>query len=284
MAKNIKVTIIKSLIINTVKNITFKKGLIDKGADPRITVPAYHEQAGDEEYHERLLQRGYYTNVELLKTRLGDYLDGTGDIADDPLISDYEQDGTNILILKVSDRFNDGYVKSLARLCSRFIEDSMIADWYAILDDKKSAYFNAIAEKDMASIQQTFTKTAPVAPRYKYPTAIHIRYPVITGIDDIPGYITPDNKETIQPELLYNNPFIIAIGQDTEISYTLEGENGEKPLDDIIVRCDNPSCCTPRIERNGEWSLHADKYGFAIVTLLSRHNDSVFVSFAIRVV
>lgn len=283
MSKHIKFTLIKSLIINTVKNVTFKRGLADKGADARNTVSAYHETAGDEQYHERLLERGYYTNMELLKTRLSDYLDGPGNIADDPLISEQEKDGTNEVILKVSDRFNDGYVKSLARLCSRFIEDSMIADWYAILDDKKSAYFMQLAEKDMASVMQAFTKSAPAPPAYRFPTAIQLRYPVLPEREGIPGILTPDNSGHIQPLQLCDNAWPIALGEDSEISYILTGEDGRMPIDDIIVRCDSP-CCRPEITPEGHWQLHAASTGFTVVTLFSRHNDQVYNKFAVRVI
>lgn len=284
MSKHIKFTLFKGLIINTVKNVTFESGQVEKGSDARNVVPSYHKIAGDEEYHERMLARGYYTNVELLKTRLSDYLDGSGNIAEDPLVSDEERDGTNDIILKVSDRFNDGYTKSLARLCSRFIEDSMIADWYAILDDKKSAYFAALAEKDMASIMQAFTKTAPQAPTYRFPTKIELRYPILHERDGIPGVLTPDNSGHVQAVQLYANPWTIGLGDDSEISYIITGENGLRPIDDIIVRCDNVLCCRPELTDAGRWNLHALSCGFTVVTLFSRHNDQVFNKFAVRIV
>lgn len=283
MSKHIKFTLIKSLIVNTVKNETFKRGQVSKAADERNTIEAYHEQAGDEEYHERLLARGYYTNVELLKTHLADYLDGSGNLADDPLVSDEEKDGTNTIILKVNDRFNDGFTKSLARLCSRFIEDSMIADWYAVIDGDKSAYFTALAGKDLAAIHKSFSKTAPTAPTYRFPTSITLRYPIMPDRDDAPGLITPDNTATVDTVTLYANPWILSRGDLCEISYVVEGENGEKPIDDIVVRCDNHGC-VPAIMPSGQWCVKAVTTGFTIVTLYSRHNDKVFASFAVRVV
>lgn len=282
MSKHIRITLIKSLIVNTVKNMTFHRGQIDKAADARNTVAAFHEIAGDEQYHERLLSRGYYTNVELLKTRLSDYLDGTGNIADDPLIDDTEEGGTNTIVLKVSDRFNDGYVKSLARLCSRFVEDCMVSDWYAMFDDKKSQYFTALAEKDMASVHLSLTKTAPTAPTYYFPTGIEIRYPVIAERNGIPGFITPNNRQTVDPLTLFENPWIIATGDECELSYTLTGENDNMPLDDIIVRCDD-ACCKAAITPDGGWCLKGCSTGFTTVTLYSRHNDQVFAQFAVRV-
>lgn len=282
MSKHIRITIIKSLIIDSVKNVTFERGQIDKAIDQRNTASAYHEIAGDETYHERLLARGYYTNIEMLKTRLASYLDGIGNLADDPTVDDEEADGTNELVFKVSDRFNDGLTKSLARLCSRFIEDSMIADWYAILDDKRASYFTALAEKDMASIHLSLSKIPPIPPTYIYPTAIEIRYPIIRERNNIPGFITPENSGTVQPITLYSNPWYIAIGDEAELSYVLSGENDKKPIDDIIIRCDN-TCCHISINNEGHWCIKGCSEGYTIVTLFSRHNDRVYAKFAVRV-
>ena len=80
-------------------------------------------------------------------------------------------------------------------------------------------------------MKDCFQKTAPATPVYKFPTAIEIRYPVIPERNNVPGYITPDNKDTMEPYFLYANPLIIGRGQESEISYTLTGEGDKKPVD-----------------------------------------------------
>lgn len=272
MSKIVKITLIRSLAVNSAKNETFLKGMLDKAASDKAITVAYHEQAGDEEYHERMLARAFYTSVEKLKTWFADYLTGSGSVADNPLV-DNEETETKEIILTVSDRFNDSYVKTLARLAQKYVEDRMVHLWWSSIDEKKSAFYAQLAEEGLEGIRRCFSKTAPTAPTYDFPTAITLRYPVVTA--SAPGTVVP-------AATLYESPILIAIGQNTEISYTISGEEGRMPIDDILVRCDN-SCCSAYLNDNGMWCVGGTKKGIAIVTLFSRHNDQVRASFAVRV-
>ena len=282
MSKNINIQIFHELAINSAKNETFQKGVIDKAVDQKLISMAFHEQAGNEAYHEAMLRRYMFSQIELLKTHFADYLTGDGNIAEDATVSGEETNGVTSLLLTVSDRFNNGYVKSLARLSQKFVEDRMVYLWWHSVSKDFAAIYAAAAQEDLAAIMQCFTKTAPKAPLYRFPTAINILYPIIPERKGYPGYITPDNSATIEPEILFANPWLISRGSETEISYTLSGENGNKPIDDIIVRADNP-CCTPFIDDRGHWCLRGDNHGYSVITLFSRHNDQVFAKFAVRV-
>lgn len=280
--KNIEFRILHSLAINTAKNETFQKGIVDKAVKPELINAAFHEQAGNEAYHEAMLQRYLFSQIEKLKTYFTQYLTGGGSISEDATIDSSERNGYTEIVLSVSDRFNNGLVKTLARLSQKYVEDRMIHLWWASVSKEFSAIYAGMAEDDLAGIQGCFTKTAPEPPVYNFPTAIKIRYPIIRTREDAPGYITPDNSAVIRPEQLLANPWIISRGDETEISYVLSGENGENPIDDIIVRCDN-GCCQPFLSSEGRWCIRGCSLGFTIVTLYSRHNDRVFNSFAIRV-
>ena len=281
--KTIKIQIIHSLAVNSAKNETYQKGVVDKAVKPELITAAFHEQAGNEAYHEAMLQRSMLSQIELLKTFFSDYLTGGGNIAEDATISGTEADGVSEIVLQVSDRFNDGYVKTLARLSQKFVEDRMIYLWWLSVSKEFAAIYANAAEEDKAGIKGCFNKTAPSAPQYRFPTAIEIRYPIIPERNQVPGFITPDNKDTIQPDMLFSNPLYIGRGQESEISYTLSGENDKKPIDDIVVRCDNPSCCLACIGPDGRWYLRGEGTGVTMVTLFSRHNDQVFAQFAVRV-
>jgi len=107
----ITLTLIKPLIIESVKNETFFSGQVQKAADQKLIAAAYHEQAGDDTYQERMLERGLYTALEELKTWLSDYLSTTGFSSADNSIGS-SIDGDTILIhLNVSERFNKGYTQ-----------------------------------------------------------------------------------------------------------------------------------------------------------------------------
>lgn len=275
MSKVVKITLIRSLAVNSAKNETFLKGMLDKAVSDKAVTVAYHEQAGDEEYHERMLARAFYTSVEKLKTWFADYLTGSGSVADNPLV-DNEETETKEILLTVSDRFNDGYVKTLARLSQKYVEDRMVHLWWSPIDEKKSAFYAQQAEDGLEGIRRCFSKTAPQAPTYDFPTAIILHYPIPTTAQ--PEAATQASSHTS----LIQSPLILGIGHDTEISYTLTGEGGRRPIDDILVRCDN-ACCNAYLDERGRWCVGGTKTGIAIVTLFSRHNDQVNASFAVRV-
>lgn len=283
MSKTIKIQIIHALAIKSAKDETYQKGVVDKAVDPKLIKAAFHEQAGNEAYHEAMLKRYMFTQIEKLKTYFSDYLTGDGNIAEDATISGTEENGVSEIVLKVSDRFNNGYVKSLARLSQKYVEDRMVHLWWVPVSKDFATLYAQVAEDDLVAIMGCFHKTAPAVPVYQFPTAITVRYPVIQELNGTPGYVTPENRRLIEPEMLFSNPYVIGRGQEAEISYTLTGENGSKPIDDILVRSDNV-CVNPYILPSGGWGLQPKSRGFALITLFSRHNDQVFTQFAVRVV
>ena len=283
MSKHLKIQIIHSLALNSAKNETYQKGVVEKAVDPKLITAAFHEQAGNEKYHEAMLGRSMFSQIEVLKTFFADYLTGGGNVAEDATIDSTEADGVTEILLNVSDRFNNGYVKTLARMSQKFVEDRMVYLWWLSVSKEYAAIYNTAAEEDRTIIMNCFHKTAPEAPTYKFPTAIEVRYPIIPEREQMPGFITPDNKDVVMPEMLFANPFIIGIGQESEISYTLTGDDDTKPIDDIVVRADNP-CCKTYIDKCGRWGVVGKSLGYTVVTLYSRHDDTVFAKFAIRVV
>ena len=280
MAQIIKITLLKDLAVNSAKNETFQTGVIDKAADQKNVQLAYHETAGNDQYHERMLARGFFTQCEMLKTWFSEYLTGSGNTADDPLVSSEETNDSVEIKLRVSDRFNLGYVKTLARLGQKYVEDRMIYLWWASSDEKKSAYYAKMAEDCLAAITQLFNKTAPAAPSYNFPDTITLKFPILDQRATVPAGSPAGN--VVPADTLLSYPYIIAVGEETEITYTLSCESGKKPIDDVIVRADD-GCCMPCLDEIGRWQVRGIKPGISIVTLQSRHDDTVFARFALRV-
>lgn len=276
MSQVIKIQILKQLAINSAKNETFQKGLIDRAEDGKYVTKAFHESAGDEEFHERMLARGFFTQCEMLKTWFSEYLTGSGNTIEDALVSSEESDEGVDISLKVSDRFNLGYVKTLARLGQKYVEDRMVHLWWATSDEKKSEYYAKLAEQDLVSITQCFNKTAPKAPSYSFPDSIELRFPILEE-----GGISLPERE-VPADTLMSYPYIIAVGEETEITYVLSCKSGKKPTDDIIVRADD-GCCMPCLDELGRWQVRGMKPGMSVITLQSRHDDRVFARFALRV-
>ena len=241
MDQTIHITLVKSVIINSVKNETFLRGQVIKAADQKLITEAYHEQAGDEAYQEAILNRGLYTNLEELKTHFSDYLTSSGQSSADNIYTDEE--GDNIVIsLLVSDRFNTGYTTSLARLSSKYIEEAMLMDWWKPINEKQSALYAQFVERDLQAIKRCFNKTAPNAPSYKYTTLLNV---VGSAID-------------------------IGVGEEHTVTY----EISDGAIDDIEVRVEDRILIDTGRNKEG-FTVIGKQLGHTYITLYSRHNEEL---------
>ena len=244
MNESIKLTLIKSLILESVKNETFQKGKFDKAVDAKAVTAAYVEQAGNEAYHERILQRSLYTSLEELKTHLSDYLSSVGGTTADNNIDTEETADNIILTLVVSDRFNRGYTDSLARLSSKYIEEAMLMDWWRPVNEKQSAMYANFVERDLAAIKRCFNKTAPVAPTVPYTTKL-----------DVVG-----------------SSICIGIGEAYTITYSIS----DGAIDDIECRIENGA---ERLISTGRaadgFTVMGNQRGHTWIQLYSKHNPDL---------
>ena len=242
MKQVINLTLIRSLIINSVKNETFLRGQVVKAADGKLITEAYHEQAGDEEYQERILSRGLATNMADLLTHFSDYLASSGQSSGDNII-DYNEEGGNIVIsLVVSDRFNTGYTDPLAKLSSKYIEEAMLMDWWKPINEKQSALYAQFVERDLAAIKRCFNKTAPIAPSYKYPTSLNV---IGSAID-------------------------IGVGEEHTVTYTIS----DGAIDDIEIRIEDTNICQAGRTSEG-FTVIGKQLGHTYIQLYSRHNEEL---------
>ena len=237
----IHLTLNKPLIMNSVKNETFLRGQVIKAADGKLITEAYHEQAGDEAYQEAILNRGLYTNLEDLKTYLSDYLTSSGQSSADNIYSDEEGDNI-ILSLVVSDRFNQSYTTSLAKLSSKYIEEAMLMDWWKPINEKQSALYAQFVERDLASIKRCFNKTAPVAPSYKYPQSL-----IVNG-----------------------SAIDIGVGEEHTVTYTIS----DGAIDDIEIRIEDAHICQAGRTSEG-FTVIGKQLGHTYIQLYSRHNEEL---------
>ena len=241
MDQTIHIILVKSLIIQSVKNETFLRGQLDKADKDNLITTAYHEQAGDEAYQEAMLSRGLYTNLEELKTHLSDYLTSSGQSVADNIYS--EENSDNIVItLIVSSRFNSGYTNSLAKLSSKYIEESMLMDWWKPINEKQSALYANFVERDLAAIKRCFNKTAPVAPTYQYPTTLEV------------------NGSAID----------IGIGEEHTVTYAIS----DGAIDDIEVRIEDRRLLDAGRTTEG-FTIIGKQLGHTYIQLYSRHDEQL---------
>lgn len=286
----IKLVLSKTEILQRVKAKSHLKGVNDMNDNESVNSvrKTYTQQAGDDPDSDFLLLSSLRTGVDRFKSVMVDYIvsfDDDTETADN--IHDNLSDTTVdvfTIFLNVSERFNKAMTQPLTDHASAYVENQMLYDWYLPLAPDIAKNFASAAAAVQIEIMRSVVKVRPKVPTYKYPTEIIMRYPIIPDRDGMPGYITPDNKELVQPEMLFGNPWIMGIGQESEISYTLRSEQDDfSPMDDIVVRADNPYICQVGLSK-GRWNCKGCHQGYTVVTLYSRHNDQVFCQFAIRVV
>lgn len=264
----IKLLLSKKEILQRVKAKSHFKGVADLAANSAKTTEAvrftYNEQAGDDPNSDFLLLSSLRNNVDKFKTVVADYITTFDDyevsannITD--TLSDTTVDVFNINLV-VSDRFNKALTQPLADNASAFIEANMMYDWYLPIDPGMAKNYYEAAVNTEASIQRCFIKVRPATPTYNYPATITLRTP------DTSTLSRDDNNVPILP---------IPIGQEQEITYSLTAEEtGFEPIDDIIITIDDPYCASCGIKR-GKWMVKALHEGDTLVTIFSRHDDTV---------
>ena len=241
MIKTITLTLVKPLIIETVKNETFHRGQVEKAANEKAIALAYHEQAGNEQYQERLLNRGLQTNFADLKTYLSDYLSTSGQSSGDNIYS--EESGDNIILhLTVSDRFNKGYTDPLAKLCSKYVEEAMLVDWWKPINKDQASIYAQFLEKDLQSIKRCFNKTAPTAPSVPYTSYLRT-----TG-----------------------SAIELEIGEVATVTY----EISDGAVDDIECRVEDRTLIETGRSEEG-FTVKAKLRGHTYIELYSRHNPDL---------
>lgn len=241
MDNTIELTLMKPLIMESVKNETFQRGRFDKALDPKAITAAYVEQAGNEDYHERILERTFYTSLEELKTHLSDYISSNGATTGDNIASTANGDNVTITLV-VGNRFNHGYTDTLAKLSAKYIEEAMLMDWWRPINEKQSALYANFLERDLTAIKRCFNKTAPAAPSYKYPTSI-----TVTG-----------------------SAIDIGIQEEHTITYAIS----DGAIDDIEIRIEDRHIVAAGRTKEG-FTVIGRQLGHTYVQLYSRHNEEI---------
>lgn len=239
--QTIKIQLVNALIIEAVKSETFIRGQVVKATDPKLLAEAYHEQAGDEQYQERILIRGLYTNLAELKTHLSDYVSTLGATSSDNITST-EDNGVITLSIVVTERFNKGFSDPLAKLCAKFIEDSMLVDWWKPINEKQATLYLSFVEKDLLAIKRCFNKTAPTAPTVPYTSVLNT-----TG-----------------------SAIEIGVGEETTVTYELS----DGAIDDIECRTKDRFIVDVARTEQG-FTVIGKHLGHTYITLYSRHDNSL---------
>lgn len=249
----IKIELVLSLILQAVKDETHLKSVIDRSTDDKAAKVAYNEDAGDEEFHERKLLRGIYTSLDMLKAELVEYLDNVGyTVADNVIITSIDSATDSITIMfDVNESFNKAFTDSLARLFSKFIEDSVLVLWWGPINQNQASFYTNLQQMDLVGIRKAFTKKASTSLATPYTSAITL--------------------EGSQVSMLCH--------EEETVTYTID----DNCIDDIEIECSSRIIQWNRDPRNHSLTIKAIHKGVCDIRLFSIHDESVSVNLRVIV-
>ena len=237
---NIKLTLYKSLIIESIKAETYIKGAVDKAANANATALAFQETAGDETVHERKLQRLLSTSIATLKTQIAPFLDQSPNSQGSNVSTQFDDDKI-YFFLTVSDRFNRSLTDPLAKLFSKFIEENSLFLWYGTFSPEQAKFYQSLIAEDMTEIMQALSKKAPVNVAIPYTSTLSIT----------------------------NNEITITVDEEASLTYTID----EGAVDDIEIVPDNP--CIKVCRAIDGFIIKGVRPGLAHCNLFSAHNEEI---------
>ncbi len=250
--KHLTLTLVVSLIMESVKSETMFKGRADRAVDGKLASLSFEEMAGDEQFHERKLYRTMNTSLSRLKSRIGDYVENISARSGDNVFSVVSDASDSIVLrLLVSDRFNESFTDDLARLCSKFIEDHMLYLWWGTINVKQAEFYKTLYELDLEDIMSCFAKTSPSVPSTGYTDYIRTEGSVCSGV----------------------------VGE----TFTLTYEVSSGCVDDVEVMIEDTGVAIEERKVGKSFVLRCVGVGVTRLTLYSRHDETVSCGVVLKV-
>lgn len=163
MSKTITLTIPKNVVVEAVKGDTSITGNVDRAIDSvKNAGVAYNEQAGDDDYHLKKIDRLIRGSVSKFESEIVDFADGSAGSITDTI-------STNIVInLVVSDRYNDGLAEPLSGLAQDYIINMTLYGWWLSIKPELAKGFATLAQDSLLYVRKCFAKTAPTSSASAY--------------------------------------------------------------------------------------------------------------------
>ncbi|MBQ7511524.1 MAG: Ig-like domain repeat protein [Prevotella sp.] len=166
MAKALKLSLKKSLILEAVKADTYQSGQVDKAADSvKNASLAYNEQAGDEQYQERKLIRFLRSGLARFAAAMNEFVDTESGTLNYTLTD--ESDNIEIRVV-VSDRYNDGLAQPLSSFAEEYVSYTMDYMWWQSIKPNLAKDYFGYAQDTLTQIRLCLAKTAPKASAASY--------------------------------------------------------------------------------------------------------------------
>jgi len=160
MSKTLTITISKDAVIESIKGDTSITGNIDRSADPvKNAGVAYNEQAGNDAYHEKKIDRLVKTAISKFEAEIAEFTDGS---INDTATTDPDTHLTTITItMSVSDRYNAGLAKPLGGLAQSYIVNMALFGWWTSIKPDFAKGFATMAADAIVYVRKCFAKNSP---------------------------------------------------------------------------------------------------------------------------
>lgn len=190
--KKITLTLRKDLILEAVRTDTYLTGQSEKTIDGANNARSFTEQAGNDQFHERKLQRTLYGAVGRFEVELADFIDSSIGQYEDPdhpgetyysidnTLTDAEEEFT--IYFFTSSRFNEGLIKPMSQLAQEYLINKMVAMWWVAMKPDLANVYTVYANESLASIRKCLTKTSPETPmETEGGTSVPVSYDDVKG-------------------------------------------------------------------------------------------------------
>jgi hypothetical protein len=168
MANLLTLTLNRVNIIDAVKADTFITGQIDKSADAvKNAALAFHESAGDDNYHEVKLLRTLRGAIAKFEANMVEFVD-TSDANAAITNTLNPNNDTFAITLNVASRFNRAFAGTLASLAETFLINMMLYDWWQSAKPSLAKDYYAAAQDSLVYVRQCLAKSAPAVSQQSY--------------------------------------------------------------------------------------------------------------------
>ena len=155
--KEIQITLQVGELMYDVMNKAYLTGESRRAAGADYKLVSAMQASGDEDNLYQL-RRSLIGAIGLVKSRLGEYIDEDSSMSDDLISDEVENNGSVTLKFSLPNNFNTSAVKAIAEGIHSFIVDSVLSDWFAIVNPQEVKYYAEHSITSLASAEQAIYK------------------------------------------------------------------------------------------------------------------------------
>lgn len=156
------ITVPKAAVIESVKGDTYITSSVDRGLDHvKNAGVAYNEAAGDDNHHDKKIDRLIKGAVSKFAAELSEFVDtATGTIT---IAIPSGSTGNITIAATVTSRYLEGLANPLSGIAQDYIVNMAIYGWWISIKPELAKSFAALAADALVYVRKCFAKKAPTS-------------------------------------------------------------------------------------------------------------------------